>query len=314
MAEPAFQGGTPKPRGIMGSPLIYASALWLRILVGVTVALPLACGRSGSDSNADVEEWIPLFNGQDLQGWTPKIAGHDVGANYGDTFRVADGLLSVRYDEYGEFDGQFGHLFYDEPFSYYRLIVEYRFVGDQQRGAPSWALRNSGAMLHSQAPSTMPRDQDFPISVEMQFLGGLSDGEHRPTGSMCSPGTEIVYEGETAPSHCINSTSATYDGDQWVRAEVIVLGDSLILHLINGDTVLQYTKPRIGGRVVNGFDPDVKRDGTPLRDGFIALQSEGHSIDFRRVELLNLRGCMDPESSRYRRQFIASDPRACDPA
>ena len=152
MVEPALQGGTPKPRGIMGSSLIYDSALWLRILVGVTVALPLACGQSGSDSNADVEEWIALFNGRDLQGWTPKIAGHDVGANYGDTFRVADGLLSVRYDEYGEFDGQFGHLFYDEPFSYYRLIVEYRFVGDQQRGAPSWAAVLPSAVRETRRP------------------------------------------------------------------------------------------------------------------------------------------------------------------
>ena len=151
----------------MRSPLSYAWAAWLRILVGVTTASPLACGSDAGESSADVEEWISLFNGRDLQGWTPKIAGHDVGVNHGDVFRVADGLLSVRYDEDQDFDAQFGHLFYDQPFSYYRLIVEYRFVGDQQRGAPSWALRNSGVMLHSQAPNTMPRDQDFPISVEM---------------------------------------------------------------------------------------------------------------------------------------------------
>jgi hypothetical protein len=260
----------------------------LRIVIVVSVTLALACGRSDEDPNADVEEWIALFNGRDLQGWTPKIAGHDVGVNFGETFRVANGLLSVRYDGYAEFDDQFGHLFFDQPYSHYRLVVEYRFVGNQQPGAPSWAVRNSGVMFHAQDPNTMPRDQDFPISVEAQFLGGLGDGEARPTGNICSPGTEIDFEGEMAASHCINSTSATYDGDQWVRAEIVVLGDSLILHLINGDTVLQYTKPRIGGRVVNGFDPDVKRDGTPLSSGFIALQSEGHPIDFRRVELLPL--------------------------
>jgi hypothetical protein len=28
--------------------------------------------------------------------------------------------------------------------------------------------------------------------------------------------------------------------------------------------------------------------GTPLREGYIALQSESHPVEFRKVELLNL--------------------------
>ena len=45
-------------------------------------------------------EWIQLFNGKDLTGWTPKIRYHDLGDNFGDTFRVEDGLLKVSYDQY----------------------------------------------------------------------------------------------------------------------------------------------------------------------------------------------------------------------
>jgi hypothetical protein len=41
------------------------------------------------------------------------------------------------------FNGEFGHLFYKEPFSYYRLVAEYRFVGSQVSGGPAWAMRNS---------------------------------------------------------------------------------------------------------------------------------------------------------------------------
>ena len=190
--------------------------------------------------------------------------------------------------------------------------MEYRFVGDQQTGAPSWALRNSGVMLHSQDPHTIPRDQDFPISVEMQFLGGLGNDEARPTGNMCSPGTEVVYQGQMAATHCIDSESDTYDGDQWVRVEAIVLGDSLIVHLVNGDTVLQYSNPQIGGGVVNGYDPAIKQDGAPLDEGFISLQSEGHPIDFRAVELLNLRGCTDPQAGNFKRYYVVSDPEACE--
>jgi hypothetical protein len=150
-------------------------------------------------------------------------------------------------------------------------------------------LLNSGVMYHSQDPRSMKKEQNWPISVEMQFLAGLGDGEPRPTGNMCSPGTEIVYEGKMYDGHCLNSSSKTYGKDEWVRAELIVLGDSLITHIINGDTVLQYSKPTMGGGVVNGYDSALWAPGKPLNSGFIALQSEGQPIDFRRVELKNLK-------------------------
>jgi hypothetical protein len=201
---------------------------------------------------------------------------------------VEDSIIKVRYDQYGDFNDQFGHLYYKTPFSYYKLVVEYRFVGKQQNGAPDYTLLNSGIMFHSQDPATMPVEQDWPISIEMQLLAGLGDGKPRPTGNMCSPGTNVVYKGKIAKDHCINSTSKTYEGEQWVRAELIVLGDSLITHIINGDTVLQYSKPQIGGGVVNRYDPKIKIDGKLLSSGFIALQSEGQPVDFRKVEILDL--------------------------
>jgi hypothetical protein len=143
-------------------------------------------------------------------------------------------------------------------------------------------------MYHSQDPHTILKEQDWPISVELQLLGGLDDGLARPTGNMCSPGTDVVFKGKIDPRHCINSSSKTYYGDQWVHAELIVLGDSLVSHLINGDTVLQYAKPQIGGGVANGYDPAIKIDGKLLKKGFIALQSEGQEIDFKNIELLDL--------------------------
>jgi hypothetical protein len=230
-------------------------------------------------------EWTPLFNGRDLSGWTPKVAGHALGENFANTFRVEDGLLKVRYDGYVDFNSQFGHLFYRAPYSSYHIAIEYRFVGDWARGTPEWAYRNSGVMLHAQDPSTMLEAQDFPISIEVQFLGGLDDGKPRSTANMCSPGTEVDVNGVQARAHCVSSRSKTFPLNEWVRVEAIVRGDTSITHVVNGDTVLAYTKPRIGGGVVNGFDPAVKKDGTPLTSGWIALHSEGHPIDFRKVEI-----------------------------
>lgn len=234
------------------------------------------------------DQWKPLFNGKDINDWIVKIHHHETGDNFGNTFRVQDSTIQVRYDQYGNFNDQFGHLYYKVPFSYYHLKLEYRFTGEWVKTAPSYTMLNSGVMYHSQDPRTMPKEQDWPISIEMQFLAGLGDGEPRPTGNMCSPGTHIVYEGKLDTRHCINSSSKTYSKDEWIQAELIVLGDSLITHVINGDTVLRYSKPQIGGPVVNRYDPKQKQDGKLLNTGFIALQSEGQPIDFRKVMIMDL--------------------------
>ncbi|MGZ8551166.1 MAG: 3-keto-disaccharide hydrolase [Chitinophagaceae bacterium] len=261
--------------------------------------------------NSSKQEWIPLFNGKDINDWFVKIQHHETGVNYGNTFRVEEGIIKVRYDQYDKFNEQFGHLYFKQPFSYYHLKLEYRFTGEWRKDAPEYTILNSGVMYHSQDPRTMPREQDWPISVEMQFLGGLSDGKPRSTGNMCSPGTHIVYNGKLDTRHCIDSRSKTYTGDQWVKAELIVLGDSLIKHIINGDTVLQYSQPQIGGAVVNRFDTVQKQDGKLLNKGFIALQSEGQPVDFRNIELLNLEGCMDRTSKSYKSYYIKNDPSKC---
>ncbi len=242
-----------------------------------------------SRTETSESDWVPLFNGHDLKDWTVKVHHHEVGVNFGNTFRVEDEMIKVRYDQYGDFNDQFSHLYFNQLFSHFHLKLECRFVGDLQKGAPDYTLRNSGVMFHSQDPRSMPKEQNWPISVEMQFLGGLGDGEPRPTGNMCSPGTDIVYQGKMYDSHCLSSTSKTYDGDQWVRAELVVLRDSLITHIINGDTVLQYSKPTMGGGVVQGYDSTIWMPGKALTSGFIALQSEGQPIDFRKVELKNLK-------------------------
>lgn len=258
----------------------------------------------------DSKDWVQLFNGRDLEGWDVKIAGHELNDNFGNTFRVEDGLLKVRYDGYAAFDDRFGHIFYRQAFSDYIVAVEYRFVGNQASGGPDWALRNSGIMIHSQSARSMGKDQDFPISIEVQLLGGTGSGE-RPTANLCTPGTHVVMDGKLFTPHCVNSRSRTFHGEQWVRVEVLVLGDSLVRHIVNGDTVLEYSKPQIGGGAVNQFDPAVKRDGTLLTQGYIALQSESHPIDFRKVEILNLVGCTDPKASNYKSYYVRSDPAKC---
>ena len=258
----------------------------------------------------DQKEWQALFNGKNLDGWIPKVRNYEVNNNFGNTFRVEDGLLKVRYDAYDNFKERFGHIFYKDKFSYYTIAVEYRFVGEQATGGPAWATRNSGIMLHCQTPESMGKDQDFPISIEVQLLGGLGKG-NRTTCNVCTPGTNIVYENKFDTRHRINSKSKTFDGDQWVRAEVTVLGDSLIRHFINGELVLEYTKPQMGGGAVSGYDAASKIDGKLLTEGFISLQSESHPVDFRKVEILNLCGCTDAKAINYKPYYVKTDNTKC---
>lgn len=240
-----------------------------------------ACNKQ---QKAEEEKWISLFNGENLEGWTVKITGYPAGENFGNTFRVEDGLMKVRYDAYDTFNERFGHIYTDKSYSHYKLRVEYRFVGEQVTGGPGWAIRNSGAMLHSQDPHTMHLDQDFPVSIEAQMLGG--DGENeRSTGNVCTPGTEVYIEGVPYTGHCASSTSKTYHGDQWVTMDMIVLGDSIVHHVIEGDTIMTYTHITVGGGNVSPA-PNVAPG--PLKEGRISLQSEGHPVDFRKVELVDL--------------------------
>lgn len=295
-----------KQRLLFGASLV-AGIVWI---ASALVAPMTGAGSQKSANNPAEKEWIQLFNGKDLTGWDVKIAGYDLNDNFGNTFRVENGVLKAAYDRYDKFDNRFGHLFYKEKFSYYIIGVEYRFVGDQVSGGPNWATRNNGIMVHSQSAQSMGKLQDFPISIEVQLLGGLGRGP-RTTANLCTPGTHVMLGGSLFTTHCLNSSSKTYDGDQWVRVEAMVLGDQQIKHMIDGQTVLSYEKPQIGGGAVNNFDPEVKKDGTLLTEGYIALQGESHPTEFRKVELLNLAGCTDPKASNYKSYFVRSDNSMC---
>jgi hypothetical protein len=253
-----------------------------KILTPFLLLISMAVAAQKSTSKG----WIKLFNNKDLKDWKIKIKDHPLNENFGNTFRVQNGNLTVSYDQYDDFKEQYGHIFYKKKFSAYLLVMEYRFVGNQVKGGPGWAFRNNGAMLHCQAPESMVVEQDFPISLEDQLLGGNGKDE-RPTSNLCTPGTNVFLKGKLFTPHCVNSTSKTYQGDVWVHAEALVLGDSIIKHIVDTDTVMVYEKPQY-----DGADKWVKKLGLPngqlIKEGYISLQSESHPCEFRKVELFDL--------------------------
>ena len=260
-------------------------------LAGLTLAL-----TAGGTQAA--EKWRPIFNGRNLDGWVPKVNHHPLGENWRDTFLVRDGVLVVSYAKYDRFSDQFAHLIYRTPYSSYRLRFEYRFMGPQTPGAPAWAVRNSGVMIHGQAPEAMGLNQSFPVSVEAQLLGG-APGETRPTGNVCTPGTTVSMDGAPMKEHCRNSQAPTFQDGEWVRFEVEVHGARLVRQIVNGQPVMEYgdihldpTEYKRFGNIDPG-DPKaaalVAKGTAPLDRGYISLQGEGHPVEFRKIEILKLR-------------------------
>lgn len=273
----------------------------------------------GNAQHADNEEWISLFNGNDLSGWEIKIADYELGLNLYETFVVEDSMIRIRYNNYDNFNDAFGHMYYETPYSFYKLSFDYRFVGEQLEGGASWNVRNSGIMLHSQSASSNEFTQHFPVSVELQLLGGLNDGE-RTTANVCTPGTAVEINGKVNYKHCISSTSATYHGDRWVHCEAIVKGGESMTFVVEGDTVLYFDKPQIGGGnnktwTKYGIERDQElwnsKEGSILTEGYIALQAESHPIDFKNIKLLNLCGCKDPKAKNYKAYFLKDDRSKC---
>lgn len=247
------------------------------LLLAAAVPLPAA-------EPADGDGWIPLFNGKDLDGWTVKVAGHPLGVNHADTFRVEDGVIKVAYDKYGKFAQQFAHLYSNLAYSHYLLRLEYRFTGDAMADAPPWAARNSGVMIHSQSPLSMTLGQLWPVSMEVQFLTvGTKAG--RQTGNACTPGTHLERDGQLTTAHIVEAKGELSPLDTWVAVEVEVRGHDEVIHRINGVEVLRYQHPQLDPK-----DPDAQRLlalGAPLRlaSGHIALQAESQPVWFRNIRL-----------------------------
>ncbi|MCF3649869.1 3-keto-disaccharide hydrolase [Synoicihabitans lomoniglobus] len=241
----------------------------------------LACSLTVSAAS-DTNDWIPLFNGKNLDGWTVKIAGHPVGENYRDTYRVEDGIIKVVYDDYQLFNQQFGHLYTNSAYSHYVLKLDYKLTGQVMADAPVWTGRNSGVMIHSQSPLSMTVGQSWPVSLEGQFLAeGTQAG--RQTGNACTPGTHLTLNGEPTTAHIVDSTSQLFPLDEWVHFEIEVHGHEEVIHRVNGVEVLRYTHP-----VLDDTDPDAQRllaAGVPreISFGHIALQAEGQPVWFRNI-------------------------------
>jgi hypothetical protein len=257
----------------------------------IAVATIAVCTASCSALPQSGENWEPLFDGKTLAGWTPKIRGLPLGENYRDTFRVSDGAIVVSYDRYDQFGERFGHLFYKDAITGpYRLRLEYRFSETHPADTPAWAIANSGVMIFGEHPKGMAVEDSFPVSVEAQLLGPAPE-QTRFNGNMCSPGTNVVMDGQLVTTHCINSKTPSGPNGVWHVFEVEVAADGTVTQKINGEPTIVCSAVQLDpeGRMANSKPLVAAAGGKLMLDGgTISLQSEGNPIAFRKIELLRL--------------------------
>lgn len=287
--------------------------------------LSMGCANKYSKiNNADAAVWENLLDKEHIKKWNIKIRGEQYDFNYLNTFVVSESMIEVSYDNYKTFDQKFGHIFYSDSLSYYKLQFEYFIHGEHVKDAPAYTVYNSGVMLHAQPPTSMTFNQGFPMSLEMQLLGNSGEVNNNFTGNLCTPGTQVSINNTLRTDHCINSSSPKYETGRWIKASVDVYGDSLINQKIEGDIVLSYTQPILKyessfisnntqnfNEEMRGVPYWMKMDNTPLKGGYIAFQAESQPIKFRNIRLLNLCGCMDKKAKNYKSYYIKPDNSSC---
>lgn len=254
------------------------------ILFSAIILSMIGCKTVKNESEINKEEWVSLFNGKNLDGWTVKINGSPMNENTHNTFYVEDGILKVSYDEYEKFDMQFGHIFTNIAYSHYIIRVDYKFFGSGMADAPHYTKLNSGVMLHAQSPQSMRINQGFPVSLEGQFLAeGSTAGTQ--TGNAVTPGTHIEIDGKLTKEHIIDSNSKLFPVDTWVTFEAEVHGNEEIIYRVNGKEVIRFTHPQL-----DDTDNDAIRlmaAGASMypSHGFIALQAEAQPIWFKNIQI-----------------------------
>jgi hypothetical protein len=251
----------------------------LTLLLTPLLLLSLSCNTNKNTTEKNTQNWVALFNGKNLDNWIPKIAGYKLGENFGNTFRVENGILSTRYDAYDNFKNRFGALYYNKKFSNFRLRVEYRFVGDTVAGAPSWGYQDGGIQYYCQAPQTMDINQPFPVCLEYNLLGT------RPSGEICANGIYVLVGGKRNEDYCTPPVvQVVPPKDQWSTAEIDVRNGKMTQY-VNGVPVISFSNPRY-----DSTKAIAKQFITPgndmVQDGYISLQSNSHPMDFRKIEIM----------------------------
>ena len=235
-------------------------ALALAVALAAGVGLPAAWaqtqqGRPQQEATplggAGAQEGVLLFNGRNLDGWTPVIGRPGVRPE--EIWSVAEGGVLVCKGR-GKPSGYLRTV--REDFENYTLTLQWRFP----EGTPGG---NSGVLLHAGESNVLGV---WPRSMEAQLNHGHA-GDIWVIGTTCR--IENAEQRVIGRRHLNLTDNSERPIGQWNDYKIVCREDEITIW-VNGDLVNHVTQ-------------------CSVRKGAICLQAEGADIEFRNIRLVPLR-------------------------
>jgi hypothetical protein len=202
---------------------------------------------------ANAQNFTPLFNGKNLDGWYSYLKNKGKNNDPDTVFSVNNGLLRISGKE-------FGYIITNRPFADFHLVVEFKW-GEKKYPPRENQKRDNGICYY-----VVSEDRVWPRSIECQIQEG-DCGDFWLIDSVT-----IVIDGVRTPSTHNTQSVKKRDNEkptgEWNRVEVIAQKGKCT-HIVNGV-------------VVN------EGEDATLRSGRILIQSEGAEIYYRKIEILEL--------------------------
>lgn len=211
---------------------------------------------------APVEEWISLFDGRTLNGWS-KYGGGEVGK----AWKVENGELFLdATNKAGWQTGDGGDIVTNEEFENFHLKYDWKIA---QNG-------NSGVMffVHDSPEFQNP----WNTGPEMQVL----DNEGHPDAKIISHRAGDLYD------LIVSNEETVKPFGEWNQAEIIADNGKLDL-ILNGKTIVSTTMwtPEWEALIAKSKFKDMPGFGK-YKKGKIALQDHGDLVSFRNITIKKL--------------------------
>ena len=204
------------------------------------------------------EKMMPLFNGDNLNGWYSFLRTKGRNNDPEKVFVVENGLLHISGKE-------FGYIATEKTFKDFHLVAEFKWGEKKYPPRDADTTKRDNGILYYMPAAV--KDTVWPRSIECQVQEG-DVGDFWLIDS-----TTLIIDGKrVAPKinqRVIKKQDAERPHGEWNRVEVISKKGK-ITHIVNGVVVNE------------GQDPNVT-------EGRIVIQSEGAEIYYRKLDIAELK-------------------------
>jgi type 1 glutamine amidotransferase len=235
--------------------------------------------------------WMPLFNGENLDGWYTYRVRDGKNNDVQHVFKVENGTIHVLDVPDPATPQPNGYLATNEEFRNYRLRLEYKWgtVKFAVPRHPNGLPRDAGLLYHMTG-----EDKVWPMCVEFQIdehtTGDVFLLPNNPPNP--SADTTVVPNDDGTPKEQARGVYTYQEGGVWVTDHGQRIIRSAQFDTLDGwNTVELFATENSAVQVTNGHVNNFVRNlqlpnnGGPMTQGKILLQEENNEVFYRHVEI-----------------------------